>query len=139
MKKERDLSDISGETLTMADHTPLPTIRVISKSPSRDNDSLDVDLEKLDFADFTPDATSTLPRRSKSALDALDSYNKDNKDKNSKKDTKWKEISLDSDKDLTQLDADLALTRAYSSFGIAPIYTGTKEAAPTVKDSRYPF
>lgn len=104
--KEKDLS---GDTLLATyPHmpSPIPTIRVISKSPSRDNDSLDMDLEKFerfDYVDFHPDATSTLPRRSKSGIhEAV-------KDDDSEKFT----IAGNENKD------DPALVRAFSSFGIS--------------------
>jgi len=119
-EKEKDFGDISGDTLTM--NTPIPTIRVITKSPSRDNESLDVDLEKLDLEDFTPEATSTLPRRNKGIRDTLADLNKDT-------------VYPGDD---TEHPMDPAIARAFSSFGISPLLSSnSKEAVPVVHD-RYP-
>ncbi|THH32499.1 hypothetical protein EUX98_g1690 [Antrodiella citrinella] len=122
-EKYREFSDISGDTLTM--NTPIPIIRVISKSPSRDNESLDVDLEKLDFAEFTPDATSTLPRRTKDIRGAIADHDKDGS----------KDMTSSGESD-SQMDP--ALARAFSCFGISPVLSSpVKEAVPLVSD-RYP-
>ncbi|TCD69833.1 hypothetical protein EIP91_006146 [Steccherinum ochraceum] len=123
-EKEQELGDMSGET-TM-NGTPIPTIRVISKSPSRDNESLDVDLEKLDFAEFSPNATSTLPRRVKSVREAIDELVKPKDDKKAEEDDRSKQQSPQ-------------YADALSSFGISPVFSQPKDAAPRgLVDDRYP-
>lgn len=97
----------SEDTLTT--NTPIPTIRVISKSPSRDNESIDMDIEKLSYADFSPEATSTLPRRAKGGREALDNAKKDAKTASDPKDDNTVEVDI----------VDPAVLQALSSFRIS--------------------
>lgn len=127
--------DISGDTLTGSD-AKIPTIRVITKSPSRDNESLDVDIEKLDMAVLPPDAMSTLPKRYKLDNDAASESDRLQGRNSARKWQDFTEIDLQED----QCGQDVALARTFSAFGISPLSSPpSAETVPLVKNSgRYP-
>ena len=127
--------DISGDTLTGSD-AKIPTIRVITKSPSRDNESLDVDIEKLDMAALPPDAMSTLPKRYKLDNDAASESDSLQGRNGARKWQDFTEVDLQED----QCGQDVALARTFSAFGISPLSSPpSAETVPLVKNSgRYP-